>query len=231
MAGGYESPALGDLGEIKRVLRALQSEVKEIGRPTGSQTASALATLQALVDGLLTQVNGIFSGYVQAGTNITAGGDVTATGTVTGTAGITSVGVYNLDVSLLPGGRRTNWTNDSGRIGYAPSSITKKTGIQNYSGSADAFLACQPVVFYYMGQVAIRDDPQNAYYDPNYVVPLEVGHIAQWLVEKGLSEFVFYDEDGVTPAGINYAEFAAVGFIVVGRAHEERLARLEALVL
>jgi hypothetical protein len=152
---------------------------------------------------------------------------VSTSGSVTADAGITSTGVFNLDVSSLPGARRTDWVNVNGQIGYAPSSITKKENIRNYEGMAENFLACQPVVFEYVGQVAIRDDPENPNYDPDYKVPQEVGHVAEWLMEQGLDEFVFYDDDGVSPAGINYAEFAAVGMVVVGRDHESRLQRLE----
>ncbi|MGV8852335.1 MAG: hypothetical protein ACOH1M_07200 [Rhodoglobus sp.] len=162
------------------------------------------------------------TGNVNATGNVAAV-NVNATGSGTFPAGLNSVGVFNLDVSTLPGTRRTDWVNISGAIGYAPSSITKKTNVANYTGKASAFLACQPVVFEYIGQVAIRDDPENPHYDPNYIVPTELGFIAEWLVELGLSEFVFYEEDGVTPAGIHYAEFAAVAAVVIGRDLDARL--------
>jgi hypothetical protein len=163
--------------------------------------------------------------------NITASSTVTgatvhATGTVVADAGITSVGVYGLDVSTLPGTRRTNWTVVTGQIGYAPSSILTKNILGEVQITAAQFLACGPVVFEYLGQVDIRDNPENPNHDPNYVVPTELGHIAEWLEQNECGAFVFRHEDG-SPAGINYAEFAAVGFVVVGRNHEARLQALE----
>lgn len=218
MGNGYPSGPLGDEHELSNLLRDLQRRVKELESLDGSQNYDTVQTLKNLVDGLIDQ------------TDVNVTGNVTAGGTGTFTAGVTSAGVFSLDVSLLPGTRRTNWTNANGQIGYAPSSILRKHIRENYRGRAADFLACQPVIYEYLGQLAIRDDSENPYYDPDYVVPLEVGHIAQWLVENNLPEFVFYEEDGVTPAGINYAEFAAVGFVVVGRDHEERIARLEQLL-
>jgi hypothetical protein len=221
----YDTPdPEGTLGTLRRIIEDMQRDIREIGRPSGTQTAGAVKKLQDLVDGLIAQTEVNVSG------SVTAGGNVSAGGTGTFNAGITSAGVFALDVSTLPGTRRTEWVNINGQLGYAPSTIVRKHIVEKYMGRAADFLACQPVVYEYLGQLAIRDDPENPYFDPTYQVPTEVAHIAEWLIENHLSEFVFFEEDNTTPAGINYAEFAAVGFVVVGRDHEERIARLERLM-
>lgn len=225
MAGTYDSPVTDDTALVQELVQ-MRKRLRELEAPTGTQTSQLLSQMQALIDGILAQTEVNVTGNVTAGGTVT-GGNVNSAGTGTFAAGVTSVGVFNLDVSTLPGTRRTNWVNANGQVGYAPSSITKKANVENYVGRAADFLACQPVVFEYMGQVAIRDNPENPYYDPTYAVPLEFGLIAEWLIEHNLSEFVFFDGDGITPAGINYAEFAAVGFLIVGRDHERRIAKLE----
>lgn len=221
MAGGYPVADDGEYGKLVRLITEIQTQIRELGRPTGGQFADQLATLQGLVEGLVAQVNGTFSGYVSAGGNVTAGGIGTFA------AGINSVGAYNLDVSLLAGARRTGWWHVSGAAGYAPSTIATKTDVEGYGATASQFLACMPVVFHYIGQLDIRDNPLNPQYDPSYTVPLEVGHLAELLIVNNLGAFVFFDEDG-SPAGINMAEFAAVGFVIVGRDHDARLRKLEA---
>lgn len=222
MGNGYIVPPTGDYGVLYQIIEDLKVRIEELERPTGSQVAQALKKLQELVAGLITQVNGIFSGYVQANGNITS-----VSGAGTFPAGINSIGVYNLDVSGLAGARRTEWVHVSGALGYAPSTVEKKTDVDGYGATSKQFLACMPIVFHYIGQLDIRDNPSNPNYDPDYDVPLEVGHLAELLVANGLGEFVFRNEDG-SPAGINMAEFAAVGFVIVGRDHEARLRALEA---
>lgn len=222
MPGGFVTPATGDFGELFRVIKQMQRDIAEIGRPSGTQTAQAVQQLRNLIDGLLTQVNGIFSGYVQAGGNITSTG-----GTGNFSAGVTSVGAYNTDVVALGGSRRGAWLHVNGELGYASSSVTKKANIRDFPLPAAAFLKHGAHVFNYKSMIDIRDNPENPAYNPDLVVPFEPGHLAEELIDAGLGMFVFFDEDG-TPAGINYDMFAAVGFSVVGRDHEARIAALEA---
>jgi hypothetical protein len=170
---------------------------------------------------------------VTAGTDVDAGGNVNASGNVNGAngvfpTGVSSVGAFNLDVSTLPGTRHTSWIHSSGAMGFAPSTREKKTNIRPYDKPASAFLACQPQMFEYIAQVDIRDNPANPYYDPTYVVPTDTGALAEDLCDNDLGEFVFYEEDGTTLAGIDYVGFCAVGMLVIGRDHETRLQALEA---
>ena len=78
-------------------------------------------------------------------------------------------------------------------------------------------------MFQYRAQLAIRDDPKNPEYDPAYIVPTEIGLIAEHLIEHNLGAFVFYELDGKTPRGINYDMFGAIAPLVVLSDHETRL--------
>lgn len=211
--------------DILRRISNLEAQLSAVTALAGS--ASALATAIQTGLGNLATSGTTWAGPVASPSTVTAASSMYTPGTATADAGLTSAGVYSLDVSTLPGSRRANWTNVNGQIGYAPSSITTKNLLGPVTITASQFLACGPVVFEYLGQIDIRDNPENPNYDPTYVVPHELGHIAELLVENGCGEFVFTHEDG-TPAGINYAEFAAVGFVIVGRDHEARIAALEA---
>lgn len=213
---------------LKRIAQ-LETAYQNVSALAGSAAALAAAIqtgLGNLATSGTTWAGPVSSPSTVTASTVTAASSIYTPGTATADAGVTSAGVYALDVSTLPGSRRANWTNANGRIGYAPSSITTKNLLGPVTITASQFLACGPVVFEYLGQIDIRDNPENPNYDPTYIVPHELGHIAELLVENGCGEFVFTHEDG-TPAGINYAEFAAVGFVVVGRDHEARIAALE----
>lgn len=211
MSGGYMVYDPSEMGELRSQLRDIREAVAELQAPTGTQTAEALQTLTDLVEGLLEQTN-------LAVTNaITAGGSITAQGVVTGVAGINSVAAYNLDVTTLPGIRRGAWWHQSGAAGYAPSTRTRKQRIENASFRPEQFMAIAPKVFEYRAQADIRDNPDNPHYDPTYVVPMEVGLIAEDLIDVGLGAFVFMDDAG-EPAGIDYATFGAICALVLGQA-------------
>ena len=220
MPGGYDVPSTGDLGEFTRVIDQIKRDVAELGRPSGTQTAQALQQIRDLIDGILAQENGNFTGYVNAGTTITAAGHITSTGGRGYFAStLYSVGSSATDLSALAGLRQNAWQlytgPNIGLYGYSPSSFRSKTHWQKVNYTAAQFLACFPYVYEYRGQVAIRDDKRHPNHDPNYVVPLEIGYLAELLIKNGLGIFVTM-KDGV-PIGIDYAAFAAVGMTVIGR--------------
>jgi hypothetical protein len=205
---------------------------------TFQSLAAQIVAVQGLEAGLQAQINNLLvtavntgnvnaTGHVNAGTTITAGGTIYTPGNLQGDGGVTSVGAYNLDVSTLAGTRRTSWIHQSGAMGYAPSTREKKANIRPYDKPASAFLACQPKMFEYIAQLDIRDNPENPGYDPTYVVPTDVGELAEDLIDNGLGEFVFYEADCTTLAGIDYISFCAVGMLVIGLDHEARIASLE----
>ena len=211
MSGGYVVYDPSEMGELRSQLLGIYDRLSELEAPTGTQTAEALQTLTDLVEGLLEQTS------LAVTNNITAGGNITAQGVVTGVAGINSVGAYNLDVTTLAGSRRGAWWHQSGAAGYAPSTRARKQNIRGSDFRPEQFMAIAPQVFEYRAQADIRDNPENPQYDPSYVVPLEVGLIAEDLIEAGLGAFVFEDENG-RPAGIDYATFGAICSLVLGQA-------------
>ena len=228
---GY-SPAPGDeIAQLLDRIDDLRRRISELERPTGSQTAEALQTLTDLVNGLINQINGIFTGYVSAGTTVTAGGNITSTsGRGYFTTALWSPGAAATDLAGVAGLRQTVWqiytAGNTGMYGYASSSFRAKTHWEKAEFTAAQFLACFPYVYEYRGQVSIRDDKRNPHYDPSYVVPLEIGYLAELLIKNGLHAFVTL-KDGV-PIGIDYAAFAAVGMTVIGREMDTRLTSIEA---
>jgi hypothetical protein len=237
MAGGYASPSDGQLGDLFALLSDYSRRIRELERPTGSQTASALATLQALVDGLLTQVNGIFSGYVSAGTNITAGGDVTATGTVGGNVVKTTSG----PTTVITTGRVAAWLqNSDGTVATATSSERFKTNIRHMRDDKNfdplAVLSLHIDYWEYKAEVAKRDDPDSVdYVGRDYRVATNFGPIAERAHELGLWMIVVYERehDGLTlkrdelgepiPYALHDSLFAYLLAVAVQVINEERL--------
>lgn len=202
--------------KLREMERRLNDRIDRRTGFDGSQLNRTVQKLEELVAGLLTQVNGIFSGYVHAN------------GTVTGDAGLSSLGVTTTNVTLLPGTRAAVWVNyTAGVLGQTVSSILQKDNLAPVPYTAAQFLRVMPYVFEYIGQIDIRDNPENPYYDPDYVVPLEIGMMAQHLLAEGLDLFVIFDAAG-EPTNIDYAAFGAVATLVIGLDHDQRISELEA---
>jgi len=218
MGNGYVIPASDPIDQLMLRLRDIERRVSESESFTGAEIADALQTLTDLVTGLLTQVNGVFSGYLS----------VTGNSTLTG--GITSTGVAGFNVTTLPGGRSAVWIHDaSGVMGQTTSSIVYKMDLGELPFTATDFIATSPYVYHYRAQVDIRDNPENPFYDPDYEVPWEVGYMAEHLVENNLGLFVLYDSEGV-PKNIMYDLFGAVAAVVIGREHDRAIGELRAEV-
>lgn len=200
------------------------------------QQMLADGTLRALIDDLPASVTANVIAILAGGLSTTT---VTASGAISGSSlgisggsnlvgGITSAGVASTNVTLLPGTRSIVYVSDaSGVIGQTTSSIVYKTNIAPVPYTAEQFLSVMPLVFEYIGQVDIRDNPANPNYDPAYEVPLEVGLIAEHLVEAGMPLYVLFEADGTTPMNIDYSTFGVHAALVIGRDHEARLRRLE----
>lgn len=234
------------ISDLESIVRGLQTRDVLQNASIGAGGLTILNGGSLTVDGDAT-FNGsltVPSGSLNTGGNLSAGGSVTAgtslngaslsvSGTISGatvsvaqmnaSSGISSVGVYATDVSLLPGPRQAVWQNNAGPLGYSPSTIVKKRNLGPVQFTARDVLAVMPVVFQYVGQLDIRDNPDNPNHDPEYVVPWDVGFIAEQLVSSGLQDFVVFDVDGVTPLTVDYAGFGAVASLVVLQDHEARL--------
>lgn len=221
MAGGYSVPTDGPLGELIDTLREHSRRIKELEAPTGTQTAQALQQLTDLVAGLLDQTNVTATNDVTAGNNVTAGGEGIFD------TGLRSTGAALLDITTIAGSRQSAWQHIStGRYGYAPSTLAEKRNLRPVPFTAADILTVAPRVFHYRGQLDIRDNPKNPAHDPAYLVPDEIGLLAEELIAAGLDLFVMFEEDG-TPRGIHYELFGAVTALVIGADLNTRMTALE----
>jgi hypothetical protein len=242
MAGGYSTPPGDGFDRIVQEFRELWRRLGELERPTGTSLNSLVAQVQAA----LANINATVTAAIAANSYTKAQVDskvaspgaispttVAATGAVSGSSGafsssLSSPGAYTTDVSTLPGARQTVWQHNSGVYGFAPSSIVTKTNLGPVPFTADDVRAVSPFIFQYKAQLAIRDDPENAFYDPGYGPSWEIGLMAEHLIAHNMACFVFFEEDGETPKGINYDLFGAIAPLVVLADQERRLVELEA---
>lgn len=235
--------AQAKLVELQRSLDLLRQSTSNQGttqsgtiRVLGEAIVDLDARVQAAIAGLTLDMSQVATGDLDqsrvVGTwtkAVDAVGDVAGSGTGNFSAGLTSVGAANLDLSTIAGARQDVWQHiGTGRYGYAPSTIEAKTQIEEgLPFTAEDVYEVVPVVWEYIGQVDIRENPENPEYDPTYVVPLEIGLLAQWLVKRNMSIFVIFHEDGVTPKTINYSLFGAVANLVAVRDLNQRMLTLE----
>ncbi len=227
MAGGYVTYDQSEMGELRSQLRGIYDRLSELEAPTGSQTADTLATLKMLVNDLVATVNALAASGVTWQGPVSTGGGITASGEGNFAAGLRSTGAAALDLSTISGSRQPAWQHiATGRYGYAPSTLAEKRNVRPVPFTAAEILAVAPRLFWYRGQLDIRDNPENPAYDPEHQVPDEIGLIAEELIAAGLEMFVVVDDDG-TPRGVHYELFGAVAALVVGADHEARIAALE----
>ena len=228
----------------------LQRSLDLLRQSTGNQSTTQSGTIRVLGEALVdldarvqAAINTITldMGQVTTGTldqsrvtgtwtkDVATAGSVLASGIGTFGTGLTSVGAAALDLSTIAGTRQPVWQHiATGRYGYAPSTLEAKTDIEpGLPFTAEDVYETIPVVWKYLGQVDIRDNPENPEYDPDYVVPMEIGLVAQWLVERNMSLFVVFHEDGVTPKTIDYSLFGAVANLVAVKDLNQRMLRLE----
>lgn len=166
------------------------------------------------------------TGTVAAGT-VTSSGNVSAGGGGDFASSLKSAGAAGTDLSTVSGLRQNAWQmytgGSTGLYGYAPSTIASKANLsERLPFTAADIYAVTPYVYEYIGQVAIRDDPDNPEYDPKYDVPMEIGLVAEHLIAHNMSIFVVFNEDG-SPKTIDYATFGAVAALVAARDLNARL--------
>jgi hypothetical protein len=233
----YRTPPGDGIQPIVDEFKKLERRIRELERPSGTSIGSLVAQVQAKLVDLSAAVIAATNTYLSSGTvnmtNISASGNVTSSGTVSAATALKSSGAAATNLGSIPGNRQYVWQiydgANVGLYGYAPSSITTKTNLEQVPYSAESFLRCAAYLYEYKDQVAVRDDPDSEYYNPIYDVPQEVGYMAEHLIENGLQTFVTM-RDG-EPIGIDYAAFGAVGMNVIGRAHDRELAQIRARLL
>jgi hypothetical protein len=128
---------------------------------------------------------------VQSTGNINvSSGTITASSTVTGSGGIIDPGAYGRNTAgFTP---RQLYIGTNGYYGYSSSSKTTKQNIKDATVDIQAVYALRIVNYRYKDAVKLHGKD----------APVEIGLIAEDLVEAGLSQFVFFDDD--KPAGIHY---------------------------
>lgn len=167
--------------------------------------------------------SGVFA-TVTVGTS-GGGGGLAVGGTGKGFDGVGNANASSVNASgpmYTPHGRANPVTssyvaaylNSDGRIGASASSRRFKKEIQAFSPDLQAVFALQLVTFRYRASVFGSND-----------APVEVGMIAEDLLDLGLDWLVFTDADG-QPAGIHY-ERLALALLPAIQNLNQRLEKLE----
>lgn len=242
---GYPTPPGDFFAEVAKKLSELQSQLRDLQRPSGTNIGSLVGQVQTLVaevKATLADIDVTVASAINAYSmttaaiqslvanppagstitgNLSATGSATVGGVLTADAGMSSTDIRN---RLLSSGYVSVYADSSGRLGYVPSSLAVKTIIGPYKASLEDWLAVDGQIFYY-----------NA--DENKTP--RVGFIAEW-VNRHFPEFVVHDavegEEGTHPAGLHY-EFMIAGmqsafqqFVAEQRAETKSLKdRLDAL--
>jgi hypothetical protein len=102
------------------------------------------------------------------------------------------------NLSAVTSGYVAMYKNGDGRVGISPSARRFKKDIRDRAYTLDDALAIQ-----------VRDYRLRASVFGSNDAPVEVGVIAEELIDAGLSEFVAFDEDG-QPLSVHYERLALV---------------------
>jgi hypothetical protein len=173
----------------------------------GSKITSGTITV-----GVVAGANNV-SGNTVSAINLTASNDVTASAALRGTNIDVSGGVFFSGVYNQTNTGRAVFVASNGTLGIGSSSERFKKNIVDADIDVDA-----------VKQVRVK----NFVYDPKFVESdgsVQVGVIAEDLVSLGLSEFVFFDEDG-KPEGVAYERLCLMLLPLV-QSLDERVSKLE----
>lgn len=191
--------------KLREMERRLNDRIDRRAGFDATQLNRTVAKLEELVAGLLTQVNGIFSGY------ITAGGTITASGNIT-----TSSGDF-----FSPHGRATPVTtsyvaayfNSDGRLGATPSGRRFKTNVRAKEYTLEQIMLANIII--YQLRALVGKLGKDA-------APWEVGFLAEQLVRAGLSEFVVFNNDG-RPFTVAYERLSVLAISGVQQLYRHQL--------
>ncbi len=139
-------------------------------------------------------------------------------GTITGT-------LYMPHLAVVTSSYRAMYQNGDGRVGVTPSARRYKKDIKPKAYTLSDAIALEVVNYRLRADVFGSAD-----------APLEVGVIAEQLIDAGLSEYVVFGGDG-QPESVAYERLALVALGALRdvaaqlTAHEERLATIEELLI
>lgn len=195
-------------GEVNSLLSGKSNTGHTHGGGDITSAVSLATNAQGLANNTISFYNGGGAWYSNASVAI-------VNGHLSADNGLYSPAVYTRSVTY--GNYRAVWVNADGTLGQTASSQTVKQDITPADIPADAILGAEVVNFRYIDAVeALGED-----------APIEIGVIAEQLLEvPGLEKFVYHDEDG-KPAGVHY-ERLAVAVIPQLQAQAARLDELEA---
>lgn len=202
MSGGYGRGRGDGFDGLLERLRSVERRLRELEIPTGTQTASLVAQVQAKLAELTATVNDLvadamvnFYTKAEADAKIASPGAVTpttvaASGAVSGGTGTFNGGLKSADVysrSVTYGGPYTaTWTNQDGTMGTAPSSERFKQDVTPAELDLTALERAEVVEYRYRDAVANLGDNAETH----------LGGIAEQFVAAGLGHTVTIDEDG-----------------------------------
>jgi hypothetical protein len=177
MANRTSKPESFEL-RLRNQIKRLDDRINRISGFDGTQLTRTVQKLQELVDGLLEQVNGIFSGYVRAGGNITANSG-------------TFISAYARSHSVVTS-YVAAYIDGSGNFLSTPSSLRMKRDIATAGWTREQRDAIR-VVHYKLRAAYILADMDGR--NPEDVETI-VGVIGEELVAAGLDDFVVFDDRG-----------------------------------
>jgi hypothetical protein len=164
----------------------------------GSQIVSGSINVPGSVVGTSMAVNngaGGFSIIMNQNGTMAIGTRLDVTGIHNVSGNIYNGGAYTTSVAY--GAYRALWVNSDGLFGHTASNRASKQDIVPTSLDADAILDAEIVDFRY--KFAVEKEGDDA--------TLEVGVIAEQLIDAGLERFVFFGDDG-EPEGVHYERLA-----------------------
>lgn len=163
----------------------------EVVTSNAGQVATGLVNVKNNVGGNGIQLVGA-TGASAFGGNMTVAGTVNISSSLGVAGGVYAPDVYN--TSITYGAYRAVWVNADGRLGNTASTKTVKQDIVPADIPADAILDVEVVNFKYIDAVEALGEK----------APVEIGVIAEQLLEvPGMEKFVYSDEKG-KPAGVHY---------------------------
>jgi hypothetical protein len=181
VGNGYVVPAADAMDELRQILQDARRRLRELEALDGSQIYNTVQDLRNLIDGLLEQVDGNFTG------TLTVGGLSTLDE-------INSLATYDRLVTGS-GAFRTMSVNILGHIGQTVSSRRFKQDIQSADIPGETLRALRVVFFRYSAQMPFDQEQQ----------PWLLGLIAEEVHELGLTWLVVYDEEGRPQALVDFA--------------------------
>lgn len=213
---------------LRDAVVGIRKRLDRLESPSGTQRANVVAELRSIVDGLEERVDDFITNQSYTRTvidqkltdertytddrvahpvNIEASGFVIVQGNADVRGVITSLGTRNNPISTF----RTVVQDDAGNMGYSSSARATKTDIETATFDEAAFRTQMMRRFRYIADVAARGDEAR----------VDLGVIADELVDNGFKEPVFFDAEG-EPEGVNYDRLTPILWMAVQKLMDDR---------